>query len=210
MCDYKRFSNIKCYYTEKEYIMEKLMDLDGNILLWIQENLRNDILTPVMKCLSRIADNGLIWIVIAVLLLIFSSTRKVGFTVGMSLLSNLLVMNLILKNLVARIRPYEAIEGLTRLVPAEKSFSFPSGHAGHAFAAAVVLYCMLPKKYGIPALVLAGLISVSRMYVGVHYPTDVLAGAVIGTGIALLCVTFMEKISAGKREKENKSTESNE
>lgn len=188
--------------------MEKLMELDGNILLWIQDNLRNDIMTPVMKFLSRIADNGLIWIVIAVLLLIFSSTRKVGFTVGISLLSNLLVMNLILKNLVARVRPYEAIEGLTRLVPAERSFSFPSGHAGHAFAAAVVLYCMLPKKYGIPALVLAGLISISRMYVGVHYPTDVLAGAVIGTGIALLCVVFVKKISVarqGKGEKESKS-----
>lgn len=187
--------------------MEKLMELDGNILLWIQNNLRNDIMTPVMKFLSRIADNGLIWIVIAVLLLIFSSTRKVGFTVGISLLSNLLVMNLILKNLVARVRPYEAIAGLTRLVPAERSFSFPSGHAGHAFAAAVVLYCMLPKKYGIPALVLAGFISVSRLYVGVHYPTDVLAGAVIGTGMALLCVAFVKKISVagqGKEEKESK------
>lgn len=188
--------------------METLMELDGNILLWIQDNLRNDILTPVMKCLSRIADNGLIWIVIAVLLLLFSSTRKVGFTVGLSLLSNLLVMNLILKNLVARVRPYEAIDSLTRLVPAERSFSFPSGHAGHAFAAAVVLYCMLPKKYGIPALVLAGLISVSRMYVGVHYPTDVLAGAVIGTGIALLCVALVKRLSANTQGKEeNKLSE---
>lgn len=188
--------------------METLMELDGNILLWIQDNLRNDILTPVMKCLSRIADNGLIWIVIAVLLLLFSGTRKVGFTVGLSLLSNLLVMNLILKNLVARVRPYEAIDGLTRLVPAERSFSFPSGHAGHAFAAAVVLYCMLPKKYGIPALVLAGLISVSRMYVGVHYPTDVLAGAVIGTGIALLCVALVKRLSANTQGKEeNKLSE---
>lgn len=184
------------------------MELDGNILLWIQENLRNDILTPVMKCLSRIADNGLVWIVIAVLLLIFSNTRKVGFTVAISMVFNLLVMNLILKNVVARVRPYEVIDGLTRLVPAERSFSFPSGHAGHAFAAAVVLYCMLPKKYGIPALVLAGLISISRMYVGVHYPTDVLAGAVIGTGIALLCVALVKRLSAAKRgEDESKLSE---
>lgn len=188
--------------------METLMELDGNILLWIQDNLRNDILTPVMKCLSRIADNGLIWIVIAVLLLIFSRTRKVGFTVGLSLLSNLLVMNLILKNLVARVRPYEVIDDLKILVPEERSFSFPSGHAGHAFAAAVVLYCMLPKKYGIPALVLAGLIAVSRMYVGVHYPTDVLAGAVIGTGIALLCVALVKRLSAKRQGKEeNKLSE---
>lgn len=188
--------------------MEELLKLDGNILLWIQENLRNNILTPVMQCFSRLADNGLIWIVAAILLMLFSKTRKVGFTVGFSLLTNFLILNLILKNLVARIRPYEVIDGLTRLVPAERSFSFPSGHAGHAFAAAVVLYCMLPKKYGIPALVLATLISFSRLYVGVHYPTDVLAGALVGTIVALFCVTVGKKMSGRKqtgKEDESKS-----
>lgn len=173
--------------------MEWLTKIDGNILLWIQEHLRNDILTPVMQLLSRVADNGLIWLVIAVILLSFSKTRRTGVAVILSMAGNFLVLNIVLKNLVERIRPYEVVEGLTRLVPAEKSFSFPSGHAGHAFAAAVVLFCMLPRKYGIPALVLAILIAFSRLYVGVHYPTDVLAGALVGTVMALLTVTIMKK-----------------
>lgn len=182
-------------------MMDKLLELDGNILLWIQDNLRNGILTKIMVFLSRIADYGILWILIGFVLLCMKNTRRTGAAVALSMLTNLLVLNLVLKNLVDRIRPYEVIDGLTRLVPAEKSFSFPSGHAGHAFAAAVVMYAMLPKKYGIPALVLAGLVAFSRLYVGVHYPTDVLAGALVGTLIALLAVVVVKSISAKLEER---------
>lgn len=176
------------------------MELDGNILLWIQDNLRSGILTPVMVFLSRIADYGMVWIFIGIILLCMRGTRKAGTAVALSMITNLLALNLVLKNLVDRIRPYEVIDGLTRLVPAEKSFSFPSGHAGHAFAAAVVIYAMLPKKYGIPALILAVLIAFSRLYVGVHYPTDVLAGSLIGTVIALLAVAVVRTVSDKSQE----------
>lgn len=191
--------------------MDKLLELDGNILLWIQDNLRNCILTPVMVFLSRIADYGMLWIFIGIILLCIRDTRKAGVTVALSMVTNLLALNLVLKNLVDRIRPYEVIDGLTRLVPAEKSFSFPSGHAGHAFAAAVVIYVMLPKKYGIPALILAVLIAFSRLYVGVHYPTDVLAGSLVGTVIALLAVAVVRAICGGaqKKEKQTKQQEHN-
>ena len=98
----------------------------------------------------------------------------------MALLGTLLVNNMILKNLVARTRPYEVIEGLTYIVMRPTDFSFPSGHAGCSFAVACIMFRRLPRRYGIPALVLAILISLSRLYVGVHYPSDVLFGVISG------------------------------
>lgn len=110
-----------------------------------------------------------------------------------SLVGSVVVNNLFLKNVVARTRPYEVVEGLTRLIEKQSDYSFPSGHTAASFAAAVILFLQLPKKYGIPALILAVLISFSRLYLGVHYPTDVLAGAVSGTLIALAVHWIFEK-----------------
>ena len=88
------------------------------------------------------------------------------------------------------------MEGLTRLIEKQSDFYFPSGHTATSFAMAVILYRELPKKYGICFLVLAGLIALSRLYLGVHYPTDVLAGAISGTLIALA----VEKVFLKKKE----------
>ena len=180
--------------------MDRLLELDGNILLWIQENIRNDFLDPIMKFITSLGNGGLVWIVIAILLLVFKSTRKVGATVFLAMIYNLVVLNVIMKNLFSRIRPYEVIDELTRIVPAPSDFSFPSGHAGHSFAAAVVMMVMLPRKYGVPALVLAILMSVSRRYVGVHYPTDVLGGCIIGTIMAILSILTVKAIEKRKSE----------
>lgn len=97
-----------------------------------------------------------------------------------------IINNVALKNLVGRLRPYEVISGLECLIEKQNDFSFPSGHTGSSFAAAVILLCCLPKKYGVPAMVLAFFISFSRLYLGVHYPTDVLCGGMIGTMTALM------------------------
>lgn len=178
---------------------ESFINLDGAILVWIQENLRNEYLTPIMKFITHLGDSGIIWIVLAVLFLVFSRTRKTGVLMIFSLLGSLLINNMILKNLVARVRPYEAVEGLHRMIEAQGDLSFPSGHTGSSFAAAVVIYLMCPKKYGIPAMILAVLIAVSRLYVGVHYPTDVLFGALSGTLIAwLICRIYQMKFETKK------------
>lgn len=176
--------------------MDALFQLDGNILLWIQEYVRNDFLTPIFKFITSLGDGGVIWIIIAIVLLFIKNYRKTGLMVGASLLGSLLFNNTIVKNIVCRTRPYKVIESLTILIPEPGEFSFPSGHTSSSFAAGVVLYLMLPKKYGVPALILAFLISISRLYVGVHYPTDVLGGMVMGTLIAVCVVKIGEKISA--------------
>lgn len=174
--------------------MEAFFQLDGNILLWIQEYIRNDFLTPIFKFITHLGDEGYVWIAIAVLLLFVKNYRKVGLMVGGSLLGSLLFNNMIVKNIVARPRPYRMMEELTILIPEPGEYSFPSGHTSSSFAAGVVLYLMLPKKYGIPAMVLAFLIGISRLYVGVHYPTDVLGGMVMGTLLAVATVKIAEVI----------------
>ena len=164
--------------------------MEADILLWIQNNIRNDVLTPIFKFVTTLGNAGMIWIVLSVGLLIPKKTRRVGVLALVSLSFSALIDNVILKNVVARTRPYEVIEGLTSLVGVQKDYSFPSGHTGSAFAAAVVMFLGLPKKYGIPILVFACLMGLSRLYVGVHYPSDVLGGVLIGTGIALFTYWF--------------------
>lgn len=161
--------------------------MEPNILLWIQDNLRNDVLTPFFVVITSLGNAGILWILITAGLLIPKKTRKVGILCVAALLFSFLIDNVLLKNLVARTRPYEVIEGLTYLVKKPVDYSFPSGHTGTSFATAVVLFFSFPKKYSFWFLVLAVLIGFSRLYVGVHYPTDVLAGAIIGTLIAV-CV----------------------
>ena len=166
-------------------MLQNLIAMEADILLWIQNNIRNDVLTPIFKFVTTLGNAGVIWIVLSVGLLIPKKTRRVGVLALVSLLFSALIDNVILKNVVARTRPYDVIEGLTSLVGAQKDYSFPSGHTGSAFAAAGVMFRGLPKKFGIPILVFACLMGLSRLYVGVHYPSDVLGGALIGTGIAL-------------------------
>lgn len=167
-------------------MLQNLVTMEADILLWIQNNIRNDVLTSIFKFVTTLGNAGIIWIVLSVGLLIPKKTRHVGILALVSLVFSALINNVILKNVVARTRPYDVIEGLTSLVGAQKDYSFPSGHTGSAFAAAIVMFRGLPKKYGIPILVFACLMGLSRLYVGVHYPSDVLGGALIGTGIALL------------------------
>lgn len=172
---------------------QAFLELDGTILLWIQEYVRNDFLTPIMKFITSLGNAGIIWIAIAVILLCFKKTRKIGWLVSFAMIGTLVVNNILLKNLIGRIRPYEVIDGLTILVSKPSEYSFPSGHTGSSFAAAVTLFLTCPKKYGIPAVILAFLIGISRLYIGVHYPTDVIGGMISGTLIALFVCNFLQK-----------------
>ncbi|MBE5775830.1 MAG: phosphatase PAP2 family protein [Clostridiales bacterium] len=160
--------------------MEAIFNIDAHILLWIQEYVRSPILDPIMKGITHLGDGGAIWIALTVILLCVKRTRRAGIACAISMVIGLLVTNLVLKNWIARIRPYEVIQGLTILIGKPHDWSFPSGHTTNSFAAAWVMFTMLPQKFGVPALILAVLICFSRMYVGVHYPTDILGGIAVG------------------------------
>lgn len=173
-------------------MIEVLSELEGGILLFIQECVRNPVFDPFFTTVTKLGNAGFIWIVLSVLLLIPKQTREIGFMSILALLGSLLLNNLILKNLVERTRPYDIINQLEPLVEKQKDYSFPSGHTGSSFAAATVLYRNLPKKAGAWAMLLAVLIGVSRLYVGVHYPSDVLFGMLSGIGAGYLA----EKLAA--------------
>lgn len=173
--------------------MDAVFQFDSSILLWIQDNIRNGFLTPILTTITHLGDKGIFWIALTLALLCVRKTRRIGVFCAVSMLIGLIVTNLIIKNWVARIRPYELIQGLECIVAKEKDFSFPSGHTTNSLACAWVLFKLSPKKVGVPALVLAILIALSRLYVGVHYPTDVLGGAVIGIGSACLALWLVPK-----------------
>lgn len=175
--------------------MNALLEWDADVLLWIQENMRTELMTVIMKSITRLGDAGCLWIVLSVLFLVLNKTRRVGVAASFAMIFTFITVNLGIKNIVARIRPYEAVEGLNRLVEAQKDYSFPSGHTAHAFAVGVVILIMMPRKVGVPVFIISVLMAYSRLYIGVHYPTDVIGGAVIGTLMGLLSVFLVNKIS---------------
>ena len=162
-------------------MLQYILGADGRILLFIQEFLRFQWLNPIIIFITSLANGGVLWIVLAVLFLCFKKYRKTGTAMAVALLIGYVITNLILKNLVMRVRPYDAIAALVRA----SDWSFPSGHSTCSMAAGYVMYQKLPKYLGIPAIVLAVIICLSRLYVGVHYPTDVICGALVGLFAAM-------------------------
>ena len=173
----------------QNFLYNCALSFDLPILDWIQANMQSSFMDKFMPFITVFGDAGIFWMVWAALLFIFPKTRKIGLGMAIAMVFGLLVCNVTLKPLVARIRPYDlqAELGVTikLLCETQHDFSFPSGHTIASFEAAVVLL-KNSKKMGIPAMILAVLISFSRMYLYVHYPTDVIVSIVLGTLFALL------------------------
>lgn len=157
-----------------------MLALEGTVLLWMQESLRGPVLDPFFIVYTTLGNMGLCWLVLSVAMLCTKKTRKAGIAGLLALLVGFLCTNVVLKPLVCRTRPWLVVEGLTALVVEHDPHSFPSGHTCAAFAAACAWRPYLPKRWGKVALICAALMGFSRMYVGVHFPTDVLAGMLIG------------------------------
>ena len=155
------------------------MAWEFNLLDQIQQHLANDFLNTLVPRISSLGDAGLIWIALSILLLLFPKTRKAGLASGIALLFMLITGNMILKPLVARLRPFTVNTAVELLLPPPTDFSFPSGHTYASFASASAIF-RNNRKIGIPALILASLIAFSRLYLYVHYPTDVLFGILFG------------------------------
>ena len=173
----------------------------ASIILWIQENVRGA-MDGVVKFITHLGDEGYLWIAIGIVLLFWKKTRAIGATVLVSLLLDYLIVNVTLKVLVARPRPYVVNKAIVPLVGGVSGYrSFPSGHSGGAFSAMSAVYRWVPKKIGIPALVLAALVALSRLYVGVHYPTDIIAGCVIGFACSFVAKCLVQKILKKLEEK---------
>lgn len=167
--------------------------MEFGILNFIQDNLRSPVMDVIMPWLSYIGENGLIWIVICIAMLFFKKSRRFGVLALIALSFVFVVGELGVKNIVERVRPCN-VPGVNidMLVEKPSSFSFPSGHSSSSFAVATIIF-IWDKRFGIPALILAGAIAFSRMYVYVHFPTDVLVGVIFGIVGAVLTYYIYKK-----------------
>lgn len=162
------------------FLLGFLSEAEGPVLLWIQEHIRCAGLDALAVGFTSLGNGGMIWIALSLVMLCFKRTRRAGVAGLLALAVGFVLTNLTVKPLVGRLRPWLTVEGLSALVAEHDPNSFPSGHTCAAFAAACAWRPHLPKWWGRAALGAAALMGLSRLYVGVHFPTDVLAGALAG------------------------------
>jgi len=159
------------------------MEWEFSILYALQE-IHNPILDKMMLFITSLGDDGWFWLAIGVVCLVFKKHRKMGLQLLLSMLCTFILGNLIIKNLVARPRPCDIDTAVTLLLSRPHGHSFPSGHSINSMVAAVALF-LNNKKIGIPAGIISTLLGFTRLYLFVHFPTDVLAGFVIAILVAI-------------------------
>lgn len=173
--------------------MLTVTDIDFKILDFIQEYFFCELLNFLMPKITFLGNKGLIWIVIAVVMLFFAKYRKIGVSIGVGLFGGFIIGNVLLKNLVARERPCWINETVQMLISIPQDYSFPSGHTLSSFIAATIIM-HFDRRMGIAAFVIASLIAFSRLYLYVHFPTDVLAGILIGITLGMIINFIFDKL----------------
>lgn len=174
-------------------------------ILYLIQGIYNNILSGLMAFFSTIGNVGTIWLITAVILIVFKKSRKCGLVMLCSIFFVYVSGELILKNLIQRIRPCNypdlvlGVDFKSALKELPTSFSFPSGHSGSSFAAATGIF-LYYKRAGIFAFIIASLIAFSRLYNFVHFPTDVLAGVIIGVLSTILIFNLFKKYENKKQE----------
>jgi len=167
---------------------------DSSILLYIKDNMHGHIMDKLMITLTHLGNGGMIWIIISVVLVISKKYRKIGFMAIAALILSTILGEGVLKHVVKRIRPSANIPAVNLLIAKPLSYSFPSGHTTSSFAVAGILAKYF-KAYALEFFSLASLIAFSRLYLYVHYPTDVLAGIVIGLICSGIIIFLFDKVS---------------
>ena len=168
-------------------LYQVILNIDGAILSWLHSlaELTGGALTPLMSFITLIGEKGITMFLLALCLMLFPKTRKAGVCIFGAVCCGALITNVILKDLVARPRPFE-VEALYREwwqfvgSPAEDGFSFPSGHVTAAAAGTTAICLMWGKKWIIPSVAYVFLMALSRNYLMAHYPSDVIAATCVG------------------------------
>lgn len=174
------------------------MIFDFPVLDFIQEHFQCEFLDRIIPYITMLGNGGFIWITAALIMLCVKRYRYTGIEIAAVLILNLIICNLILKNLAVRERPCWINSDFPLLIDMPKDYSFPSGHTSSSFAAASVIFYR-DKRLGIPAFITAFIIAFTRLYLYVHFPTDVIGGALIGIFNAFVIILLSNKFLHTKR-----------
>jgi undecaprenyl-diphosphatase len=182
-------------------MLQFIYKIDQTILFFIQENLHFEILDKLMIAVTFLTDGGLIWIALAIALVIIKKTRKIGVALIAALIISSIMGEIVLKNIIQRPRPYEDFPNIKLLINESSKFSFPSGHTTVSFAAAFVLN-RSNKKFSFLFYGFAVIVGFSRIYLFMHYPTDVMAGIILGLFCGALTMWIFGKMAKQKSKSE--------
>ena len=170
--------------------MEFIQSIDNSVWMFIVNNIKCTFMDKFMVFITSLGNGAVIWIVIGILMMRSKKYRLYGRILLFTLLVGAITGNIVIKNLVGRVRPCNVNPLVEMIIERPTTYSFPSGHSLTSFAAAFVLL-KTDKKFGIGAIVLAILIAFSRVYLYVHYFSDILVGALVGMIVALIMYNFM-------------------
>lgn len=161
--------------------------IDISILNFIQNSMKSPLMDKMMTSITALGNMGIFWILLILIFLTTKEYKKIGKIMILSLLVNTIIVNLILKPLFDRTRPFDIVNGIKLLVLKPTDPSFPSGHSAISFCMlTVILLFSKSKTINIMATILALLIAFSRLYLYVHYPSDVIIGSLLGIACAIL------------------------
>ncbi len=173
--------------------MKAILKLDRQIIYWIQRH-RNKVLDKIFAFITYLGDNGFIWLLYAIFFII-AGEGQTGETMITGLAISTIFCLVLIKRFAKRKRPCDHDKDHVLTIRRPSGHSFPSAHSSAAFSVAGVIYFMAPA-FALPAIVLAVLIAFSRVYLFVHYPSDVIAGSVMGISFAALAVMVVERVLA--------------
>lgn len=177
---------------------DMIFNFDNSVLSWIQLHLRNEFLDSFFIFFTTIGNSGFIWIGITLLFLFIPKYRKCGIMLAISLLLCVFIGEIGMKNIFQRLRPFHSIEEMKLLIHPPAGYSFPSGHTASSVASSIVLWQSKNKLISITGSILALLIAFSRLYLLVHYPTDILGGILLG-GVVSCSVILIDKKRSRKK-----------
>ncbi|QVK17051.1 phosphatase PAP2 family protein [Mycoplasmatota bacterium] len=183
-----------------------ITNLDYSILDFIQKILASPFMDKVMEFFTILGDHGMVWVIICAILLISPKTRYISLVALVALLFSLIFNDQILKNIIQRDRPFVGLEDIQLLIKAPSSYSFPSGHTCSSFAAAFVFGKYFKKPYSIITYILASLIAFSRLYLYVHFPSDVIVGCLMGFICSFLAILLFNQYKVYQERKLLKKT----
>ena len=195
-----------------------ITQIDGNLLIWLQDKLHAEWLTPLMKAVTLFGEAGVFWIALCLFLIIFRRTRRLGIICALSLAFSFLCCNIVIKPLVDRARPWELFSAVITMLPDPGDASFPSGHTTNAAAPAWAMFLASRPSRDVPclgwkgngadpriihraavcAMILSALIGLSRLYLGMHYPTDVICGFLLGMICASIVFSLIRKYESAR------------